>query len=177
MKKVLYLLFVTVLAISATHVFAQNQGNVYVINTTDCDAYIDVFAVCPDGANGCTTYGSNTMWNIPAQTGYPGLLVYDASYVPTSSNPYWSSSTPPTVGCSNWQWSFANIDYGCKDDIVTQPRPTVGYASDPCDSYYNDRYFDLSTDCIDACGNGYAIRAHWYVNNPNPGEILIVISN
>ncbi|MBW7913438.1 MAG: hypothetical protein H3C54_07020 [Taibaiella sp.] len=181
MKK---LFLFTILLLAAVSAYAQGRGNVFVTNSTDCDVYVDVKAVCPE----CTEYSSLAMWHIPPHPTWPGIHLYDASL--QWPNPYWASATDPQVTCFNqWEWSHVELDFFCggnsyKVFVGNEFSPCHNYPktvmltsepvepADPNDPEWVPQIY-IPQSCLDECFNGNPIYVKWIHNTT--GNIHITI--
>ena len=71
------------------------QGNVRILNNTDCEIYWDVIAVCPGPP--CTEYSTQTMNLLPSF----GDVTYTYGSYP------WFDGEDPI--CQNWSWAYAIV--------------------------------------------------------------------
>lgn len=143
MKKIVFVLFASLAFISAK---AQPGTTITIRNDWQCDAYIDIKAVCPD--DDCDEYSSGVMAPLPSAPNEPPSLNWGISWFP---------SPPP---CSNWVWDYADIVFFCPGGGGGTIR--VGNKNSPCN--LNDDYaaFTIPQDCADACFSGKTIvQASW----------------
>lgn len=147
MKKLLMAFALTIATVVTVH--AQYNGDVYVINDTDCEIAINVHARCPD----CSDYHSNMMTIIPAHTGFPGMRIYDATL--PAPNPYFNPTDPSTV-CDDWKWSYADVTYFCGGNAYNVQ---VGDPGDPCNVGITDKL--PAASACSGCYEGRPVNVRW----------------
>lgn len=163
MKKMIFALVATLALMN--NALAQGQGAVNITNQTNCDIYVNAYAVCPDD---CSEYSAQTMIRVSPTGPWPPFNIY----TPGSAS-YWYPTAP---SCSDWQWDYIWIDIICEgvpykvQDILGQ---VPGNSSSPCNANNENTVGILiPQDCADACHGGNTnIQASW-TQDAN-GDILI----
>jgi hypothetical protein len=98
------------------------QGNIGIVNETDCDIYYDIIAVCPGPP--CQEYSKEAFHLIPSH----GSASYSFDDYP------WHGEEPPP--CADWSWSYAliSLDVGGESCMVPVG---VGLNGASCNPYDN----------------------------------------
>lgn len=131
-----------------------------IINDTDCDIMVSIFAVCPSS---CSTWDASFHVTIAAHS--------SLNYAIPGSIPW----TMPPSGSCNWEWLYAQGSQACVvSGTPNSPCPydaaLVGTIVSSC-VYSGVNCFEYSGPCGD-CGTGTTVRMNWSTVTPGNKTLL-----
>lgn len=161
MKKILLLLIL----LTSLNVSAQRKANI--VNQTNCDMLVIVFAVCPSS---CDIVGISYTLTIPANT---------TSTFNYNDPTFWSQDPNASNCAANWEYDFATVSQPCI--ISSMPGPTPAGCShydyldigrNKCLPYGCCDCFEHTTEC--QCSQN-VINGSFSMGGFSPDDCNIVI--